>query len=452
MTGKIKKISLLLMIVVLLFLIVGCSSDLQSDYEAFSETTSENFTSENGENGKIRTDIDVLKVRSHYDFYELTFKNEDVTYYGVADASGKIFYYTESVPIDNSDFMSKAYMRKMGEDCCYVKKVSELETTYTVIKTNGNEKTFTKGVDFDELIGAGGGYILVYKNTGNASKSEYSYGLINSAGEWEMQLTPGPQISKLTTYGQATFDYIGEKVFVQEDFGECIVFDCAKNLTMGFHNCSFDYAGVNNGQFLVHTEYNYGEPTYSAPYGSEAKPLHADSYYLFSTDGTNKQISNIKYSFEKIAVYEEDGYLQIWNLENDNVAQYDDFPAESVAGVSFVGHTGLVRINGLDGKNYFTVIDAKGEQKFEPKIYYDFSYNFNGLFSEERIIFSTENGYKIMYDNKGNLIIPEESKYTSLHMNGDFVIGEYMKDGSGSDKVKVCLDKNGNEITFCLSE
>lgn len=368
----------------------------------------------------------------------MKFKKGDTIYCGIANEKGEIFYYTEDY--SNSESENFIDFTPISENAGYLCESIEDKTTYTIINTAGEKKVFTED-DFDKILGQGGGYILVYKNTGNISKLEHSYGLINSDGEWEIALTPGTKIPDNKSY-----KYFGEKVFVYYDYygynNHYVVFDCSKNTTIGFDCCTIKNTAIVDGKFIVNSGGGWSS-NYCTPYGDSTENGLSSGSYLFSTDGSYKEINEIKYSFDKIAIYEESGYIQIWNLKNNSVAQYNDFPASSITGISFIDGYGLLAIRGLDGNFYFTVIDENGKQQFEPKICECNTKDI--IFNGDRTIYKTKNGYYEMIDNNGNLIISESKLCTSLTFSGSTVNGI-------SGDVDLFFDKDGHEISFTLSE
>ncbi len=477
MLKKFKVIlSLFIIMSLLLCIVTGCADNSGDDIadkgssENWTENSEKDENSENGEdsensgNGedsensenceedessKNKTDIQVISAKDagNFFFVNFSFNKEDTIYYGIADEEGKIFYYTD----DYSSSASAPYIKfiSISENAGYLCESIEGKTTYTIINTAGEKKKVFTEDDFDQILGEGGGYILVYKNTGNISKEEHSYGLINSDGEWEIALTPGTKIPNDKSY-----KYFGEKVFVYHDYysnsDHYVVFDCNKNITIGFNDCFIMSTAIVDGKFIVNrTGWN---SNYCTPYDRYAPSLSENELpsesCLFSVDGSHEEIAEIKYAFDKIAIYEESGYIHIWNLKNNSIAQYNDFPASSIADISFVDEYGLLIIRGLDGNLYFTVIDENGEQQFDPKICECYTENIDNQyirFNGDRIIYKTKNGFYEMIDNKGNIIISESKQCTSLRFSGNTVYGE-------SNDVVFFVDKDGREISFTLSE
>ena len=417
---KIRKIALILAVLLLVGSFASCGSGSGSEEKA-TETVEE------------KQEISILNSNLNTDgLFEVEFAKEDRTYCGIADDKGQIFYYTENYK--TGKFWGIDY-KSMGENAIYISETIDDKEVYTVINSDGGKKTFTED-DFDKILGAGGGYILVYKNTGDISKEEHSYGLINSDGEWEKELTPGVQLpEKFFAYNEP-YDYLGNKVFAQIDQYNRInaVFDCDKNSSIGFRNCVIKSKGEYNGKFIVNFK-NMG--CYSTPYGSEEKD--GDGSYLFSTDGSYEKLPYILSASDKIAVYEKSGKLQIMDLETNKVSQYNDFPISHIKNISFKGEYGLIVIYGLDGKYYFTVVDSKGEQQFEPRLCSDMK---QVKFYGDRTVYKAENNFYEMIDNKGNVIISKDKNYT-LYFYGNVIKA---KTGSG----ELYFDKDGNEITFSL--
>lgn len=424
------------------YITFGYYGDFYKDY--YPSPNAQNADDDNGEG----TAIQFLQCTTNNNFYVVEFQMGEQTYCGVADANGEIFYYTEDTEefYSNNGELNNYYFYSMGENAGYFYHSNESGQSYTILNTSGKQTTFSED-DFDKILGAGGGYLFVYKNTGDISREEHSYGLINGNGEWEIPLTPG---TKLPDDKQYT--YAGEKVFIWSDYygwtEHTVVFDCAKNIAVGFTDSLIESKTVNNGKFVVSAD-NIVGGYYSFPYGSEnGGSFSDDSDYLFSTDGSYEAIPEMNDVFNKVAVYEETGYMQILDLESRQVVTYDDYPADSVLRFSFVDKYGLVVIRGQDGNNYLTVIDVNGNQQFEPLkcSAYDKAEYFK--FYGDRTIYQTADGYYQMIDNQGNVILSEDRMCTRLDMSGDLVSGTYVS-GTTSD-APIYFDRDGKEIVFHL--
>ena len=71
------------------------------------------------------------------------------------------------------------------------------------------------------------------------------------------------------------------------------------------------------------------------------------------------------------ALYVVDGYYQITDCtkQTPTSATFTKYPVSQIKSVEFVGDYGLIKISGMDGKDYFTVIDAQGQEQYAPKTY-----------------------------------------------------------------------------------
>ena len=419
------------------------------DFGYYGDFYKDSFPFESGQNNtdvsegntdiaERETEIQVLRaISAGSSFFKVEFQVGDEKYCGIADATGQIVYYTDQYSISEGPFGSEAWngldFTPMDDASGYICESNGEKTEYTIINSEGTKKTFSEE-DFDVILGSGGGYLLVYKNTGNISKEEYSYGLINSDGNWEIPLMPGDKIEIVGEYV-----YAGEKVFVYTGYRlnkyYAIVFDCANNRTIGLYNCAVLSDLVYNGQFIV-CEKGWSAGV-SIPYDSEnIEGLPSHSSYLFSTDGSYQEIPEISAASDRVAIYEDSGFYQIWDLATDMVTKYEDFPETSIVRYSCVDNYVFFIIRGADGNFYFTVLDSKGVQQFEPRI------NINNVeFYGDRIICQTKNGYYEMLDNKGNLLISENKKCLSLEIHGNTVSGK-------TEYNTVSFDKDGNEIVF----
>ena len=413
--------------------------DTPSDDNTPNETTPGNITNA-GEK------VEVLRcLAQKYGFFTVEFEYQNNLFAGIADSKGQIFYYTDDYYSGHSFFFD---FNIIGPTAGYITDPNNSDVICTLINTSGLQKTFTK-IDFDSIVGGDGDYLLVYKNTGNISKEEHSYGVINSQGNWEIPLTPGAKLPNLSDYISKSFVYAGEMTFIMQYYqfyDRCVVFDCANNRTIGFNDVLISSQSVTNGKFIVNRS---GGGSYSIPYGSnENKRLNMGVSYMFHTDGSYEEITPVSFAFDQIAIYEEAGYYQIWDLSTGAVSKYDDYAAQSISNFSFIGKNGLVTINGQDGKRYFTVINEKGEAYFEPR-------QVLGLpeFCGDRTVYQTENGYYVMIDNNGNMIISEDEKCVYLKLNGNAVGKTTEADGldvSVYEFIASICDENGKKCDYTL--
>ncbi len=442
------KTALLLITIVLLCFVSGCGEKDKKPIpprpDAPTDTDITDFTDESTDDPTDDpTDVpeegglNVVSAGGFEHFYELEFEKDNQVYLGFAEADGRVFYYEEK--------HDGWWRQVIGEDALFIQP--EERDTWTVINTSGSTTTFTKD-DFDDVLGCGGGYMLVYKNTGTESAEEYSYGLINSNGEWEVPLTPNA-----SPIHDKTFVYAGEKTFIhhsQEIGFETvdIVFDCATNTTIEFVGCEVVQT-LNNGKIIVFSM-NGQRAEYAYPYrtaSSKSKNLAA-GLYVFETNGAHQELHHSPTSYEKlfsnVAIFQKDGYLNILDFETGATGQYSDIPFDSItiSDVSFVGKYGLLIFTGEDGERYFTVIDANGQPQFEPRRAMP-EISFNG----DVIIYTTEEipRYYEMIDLTGKTLIPATDGYRSLSSWGGTIEGSI-------NSTTVFFNKEGQKITFHMDE
>lgn len=413
------------------------------DFGHYGDFYKDSPPTSNGQSGTEKaennTDIEILKViETGNSFYKLEFKIADKKYCGIANVNGEIIFYTDQYTVyqglGGQDVWKGVDYTPMSETSGCVCQSLDGKNVYTIINTDGSKKEFSDE-DFDMILGAGGGYLFVYKNTGSISKEEHSYGLINSNGDWENKLTPGDKIEL-----QSNYVYAGEKVFIYSGYRfdyYAIVFDFARNKTMGFYDCSVLSDCVNNNKFIV------GKTGWSAsvsiPFGSEKEEkLKDNASYMFCTDGTYQEIQKITAASGKIAVYEDSGVYHILDTETKHTTKFDAYPASSIVNCQCADNCAFFTIRGEDGNFYFTIVDSAGKQLFEPR--HCISVN-EIVFTGDRIIYKTKSGFFEMSDNSGNIIIPENLKCSSLTIKGSAVVGI-------ADRNMVYFDKDGNEVSF----
>lgn len=357
---------------------------------------------------------------------------------------------------------------------------TENSSTYKLINAKGEVIKTCDGSEFDELVALGNGYALVYKYEATIDSETHLYGVINNKGEWAVELT---------NYGQEPFrgyenhysseydiwaDYIGSNIFdirVGYSGGEHMMLnattgkafwvylgwsghkDYNKDISFedGVHYVICNYSGTYYHAFVsdipLRTNGEVNGDTLE-----EQKDLYRTSHdFALYPDGTWKNIMKYpEHGYESITSdypamndYEKTGdkwtkvendYITIYDYETKTSAQFTDYKSSMVSGINFEGSYSIARIEGVDQKSYFTIIDSKGVMQFEP-ITYSGSYPSYG---SEKVVYKNSTGKYVIMDPSGN-VISENLDFDDINVfKGD--VAEASKNG------RICFINSKGEV------
>ena len=402
---------------------------------------------------------------------EATLETEDgKSYNAIIDIDGNVRYICD----ESENFI---YAPKSENDIGCVG--SENSSTYKLINAKGEVIKTCDGSEFDELVALGNGYALVYKYQATIDSETHLYGVINNKGEWAVELTD---------YGQEPFrgyenhyssdsdiwaDYIGSDIFdirVGYSGGEHMLLNASNGKVFwvylgwsGHKDYNKDISFEDGVHYVI---CNYGGTYYHA-FVSDI-PLRAngeingdsleikDSYrtshdFALYPDGTWKNImkypehgwEGITSDYPAMNGYEKAGdkwtkiegeYITIYDYDTKTSAKFTDYNSSMVSGINFEGDYSIVRIEGVDQKSYFTVIDSKGTMQFDPLVY-------GGSYPKLR------SGKIVYQDTMGQYVIADTSgKIISDNLSFDY-IDEFNEDVAKASKDgKTCFINSKGEI------
>ena len=261
-----KKLLLILTAVCMLFL-YGCgSSDFddgyydydtdeyydddyecyEDDYE-FAETDDNLSDTSNNENFGIEGDVHITYVynSSIDDLVHVRFTEDGCTEaQGIINKDGKFVYVCENseqnivhTPVDEND-IGFIYSDK-GEPVIF-------------INGKGEEIRTFDGEEIDYVLGCGGGKALVYKYKKTIDSTAHMYGIIDSSGEWHMEMTELEAGPYNPSSALAEDYYIGEGIFFVHlsNGGPRVMFDTQRNdiwyLDVGYKTYNLDFSFEEN--------------------------------------------------------------------------------------------------------------------------------------------------------------------------------------------------------------
>ncbi len=279
------------------------------------------------------------------------YSKNNKNYYGFINTSGKILYSEEVVNGQEIFVIGKGgYLIVTNETC-------------KVIGSGGKVKATLTGEY--EVKADGGGYAFLYQDASDISTVKHLYGVIDYNGNWVEPLEDLGASGKwdnLAYIGDGMFavrdsEYLISKVTSTGVVGVATLTNLKYNRSLAFKN-GIAHVPMNN--------FSGGNTTLDN--GTEHS---ISSDFILKTDGSYTEIDTPAIYTDGKALYMQDGYYKIidYTKATPTSATYTNYPTSQITGVEFVGEYGLVKINGVDGKKYFTVINAQGQEQYTPKEY-----------------------------------------------------------------------------------
>lgn len=362
---------------------------------------------------------------------EVVFSMDNLDYWGVVNETGEIFYYL--LKDDSSSIKNNNRFTPIGNGAFYY--YSNADNNYIIVDSLGQEVANSQSGLFDYILGCGDGLVWVCKNTGDLSHSEYSYGVINSKGEWERPL----EINNFSISGTSLVHFMdgeiakhcGAGIFVA-DFSwssNAIIYDSVQN-----NICLFQCEDIVSTHFV--NGYGFGSDTSS----------RNDTYYSIRTDGQKEIIEPFIFADNGLVLRDKNDKLQILNTINNEVFLCDDISCSQIMDIGLLNNANeiVVLMEGADHRRYFTIIDSHGNQKFPPV-----QCTFPSIeYFENNNVLSRHNA--VIYDVEGQIILEEtgyESSKAYIPIKGDSKFF-YVISPDGKEEY---VNQNGQKISiFCL--
>ncbi len=342
---------------------------------------------------------------------EVSFYFDGDRYNGLANADGELFFYS-------SNYFN---WRSIGAGCVLAELYDTYggEESFQIISADGAVVADSSKGDFDFVVGYGDGLVLVYKDTSTMTKEEHSYGVVNAAaGNWYKTYSAREMLPE-TRYDPG-YIYMGSDIFGYNS----IYYNCNTGRACVIEDAEVICDRIVNGCIYVKSEGYHGGDGFES-YGTFYPTIGVNERVdlpefaaINATDLTVTAVSAEEFSkaYNKIYAESTDEGVKIIAPGKTSPIYYTEYPEEVVDwDVRTSGNYVLIKINGKDGKYYFTVVNEKGERQFDP-----IEYNYSGwsdlgiFFSEERVVFKTVNDNYAIVDAQGNMILSSDAGYLDI--------------------------------------
>ena len=319
--------------------------------------------SSNSSNSSTQSDYVISKIYEEKEGYFIDghawvncVKNDNDSYFAYVDTSGKIKY--------SEDYSYYANVGILGKGGAFV-------LTDTKLKIIGADGTIKGEFEGDYQMKAyGGGYAWVYRDASDISTVSHQYGIVDYNGNW---------VEPLENKGEAglwdNVSYVGEGLFaISTDNGSYwnrMWSHSILKLTAQGRQTVADLSNVGAEDISFNNGISHIVGTYDSVIENGSGSYVVKNNFILYADGTYKEIDTPDLFTGGKALYVVDGYYQITDCtkQTPTSVTFTKYPASQIKSVEFVGDYGLITISGMDGKDYFTVIDAQGQEQYEPKTY-----------------------------------------------------------------------------------
>ena len=365
------------------------------------------------------------------EFYDgralVSYKKSGDKYWGVIDAEGNIYYSAEGeIALHSSGHM--------GNGAVYACITENSETVYVIINSDGECTVTSKDGDFDEIISGCDGYALAYKYNSSITEIEYLYGIIDGDGNWETSLRGA---GEYLSFSKLLFNTDDSTFWTSDTNNNYYLYDFARQKEI-CRISGASYYGSYDGAAYFKSGYIYIDGS-----GNNMRDL---CYRVYGS-GIYKETVSYDYITDGMAIYVEDDSVMLLDIQTGKTGKYADYPASRVDNIEFLGDLAIVRLSGVDGKKYFTLIDKNGNQKFEPIEYEAYAY-----FCGETVLYFSEydawgdDDKCCVADSSGEAIAENlEYSYVSTGFSNGFA-----KVSRGNDYIYI--NKNGEQVFKSLKE
>lgn len=288
---------------------------------------------------------------------------------------------------------------------------------YSLINSNGKIVASSSGGGFDSILAYGNGVALVYKNESNVNESKHLYAVINSSGKFVVEYNDwGIEPDEIT--------HIGDGLFIRKmQSKHFMIYNSNTNQKFYVY---FD-GGISKLKYINGKIYigkpDSGFADFYNCYVYKEYPFTGNFERLsscFSIDmlGNIQKMDDFVYETDGILVcYPEngDGNYTITDTTTNQTFEITKYKSSQIANVNrkthyseikFNGDYGVIYIYGKDGKQYFSLINRKGEFQFEPIVCYNASGLTNGgaNYSDGIVVYQTEDNLFNIINEKGEIV------------------------------------------------
>ena len=281
---------------------------------------------------------------------------------------------------------------------------------------------------YTSIAARGNGYTFVVKDISDPDHNEYYFGIVNSEGKWEMELTSLFDKKYIVhpyqnvTSSPPSISYVGDGIFQ---------FDKIHFYNTNTHSW-FDVPGV-------YDEANFVDGVTIVSH----LVIHSDgSYSKFNVSGNLDPFSD--------GVVFNRSNCKLYNFNGQEVANLEYYKGKISSDCKVIFNDGYATIafRGADEQNYFVVIDKSGNQMFTPIGYYGAAL---GIIRYNRFSLSRNDDTEKIFDEHGNEIAEVEktvkgsktyeSGWLNVNKNYMDVDGHYMFENGIINVEKEVLDK-----------
>lgn len=377
-----------------------------------------------------------------------SFMMENKKYRGIINAKGEIFYYSE----EYFDVIS------IGKGFGYITEANK----HGIIDYKTGKIEWLDNNKFDKVIGYGDGKLLTYKSNSTISVSEHIYCVIDVAtgNTVNKNISPKKMQHPYTNGKKVQYDYthIGDGWFLSmaENYGvseDSWLYDSNTNVSYRLDK-SISVVGdsfVNGKLYMTTSSYTAdilrrnsdGTGTYLN------FPSSIEWHFSFDQSGNVEKVSPFTAGATGVCViYKDVEYLTIIDTATQTTTQYKDFPAKMIDFVGVHEDYCLVFIEGADYKDYFTLINKKGEQLFDPIRYRNTGFGYSCVkLSEDRIIYQTESPSSNLFDICKIFGLSGKKLFSIDYIDSDETVEFYNGITVNEEKI---IDKFGNELTITV--
>ena len=355
--------------------------------------------------------ITILDSSNFYSRSYVKYSKDGKSYYGIVNSKGEIVHVSEEY--------TDHYL--LGNDSFLLIEEDGNTKSYTLLNSNGKTSATFNSTAFDDILGYGGGLLLVYKNTSTIAKEEHSYGVLDASGNWVAPLTAGRKLPLPSGgYGLGMYEYYGNGIFVATEHGGysnySILFNMYTFETFKLEDCYIRSDSFVDGAIYVNNKNCYFN-------NSELCSPHDCSYnervslpgnFVFYSDGTYEAIEDFNTASGHLLINTTGQYVKIINKKDNTEKEFKNYPMSMISSVKFDGDFGVITINGVDGKTYLTVIDKDCNELIDPIV------GTNAEISENRIVYKNKDNIYEVIDTNGKVIVSKDMncEFITTYQNG----------------------------------